>query len=444
MQHRWLYVSVISLLILSLVLVSCDSGTPEAPSAGTEALAGEAELPEGEAEPVELKMTIWGGEHDPEVYQARLDLLEAENPDIKVELVYIPSDYAQKVQTMIAGGTPPDVMQVAEEIHGFSSTGRLLSLSPLIDRYGIDLEDRYGGNGLLEAYSWEGELYAMPDRGGALIMYYNKDMFDAAGIDYPTKKWTWDDFLNAAQAMTIREGDEVLQYGFAAGDWWPWWMSFIYQNGGRIIDNNGNPVFDSPEVIEALQFYTDLMHKYEVAPTPTDFADLGVGPDPLFAQGKAAMITTGFWNVGALQEVDDINWDIAPIFQNKQRATVAFGSGLAVVSDSKHPEAAFKIVEFLTSEEGQTPIIEMKQDIPTNIKSLNGEIFKQTQWSQTPIRLETMAESAEAVFPLPLIPEWNEMLDILGDNLSEVFMGTAEVAPTAATIQAQLEDLLGK
>jgi multiple sugar transport system substrate-binding protein len=443
MKRRWLFISVMSLLLLSLVLGACSSGTPAPSDADTP--AEEEPAAEEEAEPIDLKMTIWGSESDPEVYQARLDLFQAENPNINVEIVYIPSDYAQKVQTMIAGGTPPDIMQLAEDVHGYSSKGQVLSLTPYLEQYDVDLDARYGGSGLVEAYSWGEDLYAMPDRGGALIMYYNKDMFDAAGIDYPTQAWTWDDFLKAAEAMTIREGGDVVQYGFAAGDWWPWWMSFIYQNGGRLIDENGNPTVNTPEVVEALEFYTDLMYEYEVAPTPEDYANLGVNsPDPLFAQGKVAMITTGFWNVGSLQEVEDINWDIAPIFQNEERATVAFGSGLAVSADTEYPEAAFKVVEFLTSEAGQMPIIEMKQDMPTNIQALNSETFKETQWSATPIRMETMAESAEAVFPLPLIPEWNEMLDVFGDNLSEVFLGQTEVAPTVETIQAQLEELLAE
>src|SRR5512140_2726178 len=75
------------------------------------------------AEPITLKMTIWGSGSDPEIYQKRLDLFTAKNPDIKVEVVYIPSDYSQKVQTMIAGGTAPDIMEVAEDIHGYSGKG---------------------------------------------------------------------------------------------------------------------------------------------------------------------------------------------------------------------------------------------------------------------------------------------------------------------------------
>ncbi len=158
-------------------------------------------------------------------------------------------------------------------------------------------------------------------------------------------------------------------YGFAAGDWWPWWMSFMYQNGGRILDDNNNVVVDSPENMEALQFYNDLVYMHQVAPSKEDYANMGdKGPDPLFAQGKVAIEITGFWNIGSLNNVPDLNWDIAPVWQNKERATVAFGSGLAISKDCKYKEEAFKIIEFLTSEEGQLPIVTNKQDAPANKK----------------------------------------------------------------------------
>ena len=140
------------------------------------------------AEPANLKFTFWGSELDQQVYQQRIDLFTAKNPDIKVELVYIPSDYSQKVQTMIAGGTAPDIMQLAEDIHSNSSKGQIIPLDNYITQDSVDLKARYGETGgLTGAYSYDGKLYAMPDRGGALILYYNKDMFDAAGISYPTK-----------------------------------------------------------------------------------------------------------------------------------------------------------------------------------------------------------------------------------------------------------------
>lgn len=391
---------------------------------------------------VKLTLAHWGSTGDVDVYTARLELMKEVYPNIEVEIIYVPSDYDQKVLTMIAGGTPPDIMQVAEGVHAFSDRGQLVNLNEYVEAAGLDLEARFGS--LANTYTRNGELYAMPDRGGAMIVYYNKDMFDAAGIAYPTAEWTWDDMLAAAQALTLRDGDEVTQWGFAAGGWWPWWMSFIYQNGGRILDGR-TPVVNSPEVQEALQFYVDLMYKYEVAPDPEDYANMGLSfgqPDPLFTQGKVAFELTGFWLIGSLQSVPELNWDIAPVWQQKERGTTAFGSGLAITSDCQHKEEAFKVIEFLTSADGQLPIVEMGQDAPVNLDLLNSEAWLSGEYIDADINMSTFAESAPAIFTPPLEPEWNEILQLFDDSLSEVWVGTRPVDDALEQIQSELEFLL--
>ncbi len=426
-----LYKLLIALVVFSLLLSACGGGG--APAA--------TESPKV-TEP--LVMTVWGSQLDPEVYQARLDLFKAKNPEIPVELLYIPSDYSQKVQTMMAGGESLCIIQVAEDVHGYSGKGQIIGLNDYVSKAGVDLAKRYGGTGgLVGAYTWQGQLYAMPDRGGALVMYYNKDMFDKAGLAYPSKDWTWKEFLDAAEKLTVRNGDTVEVYGFAAGDWWPWWMSFIYMNGGAILDANGKPVANSPEAIEAMQFYQDLVYKYKVAPSPEDYANMGQGgPDPVFAQGKAAMSMTGFWAVNSLSEIKELNWDIAPLFGNKKNATVLFGSGLAIAKGCKYPEQAFKVIDFLTGAEGSMPIVTMKQDAPANFEVLSSDAFLNAGWAgDKKINLKALADSADIAFSLPLSPKWNEMQTVLGDNLAELFLGTKDAKTSLDITQPLLEDL---
>lgn len=417
MRQRIVFLFVISLLLLSVSAVTAQ-------------------------EPVTLRMSVWGSLSDQEAYQARLDLAAQEFPNITVELLYTPDDYDQRIQTMMAGGDAPDIVQLAEAIHGYSSRGQLLALDDLISGAELDLAARFGTNHL--QYQYEGSQYALPDRGGAMIVYYNMDMFDAAGIEYPTADWTWEDFLAAAQALTIRDGDAVTQYGFAAGGWWPWWMSFIYQNGGAVLDENGAPAFNTPEVAEALQFYNDLVYTHHVAPSPEDYANLGTNsPDPLFAQGKVAIIMTGFWNIASLRDVPDLNWDIAPVWGNAARGTVAFGSGLAVSSSSAHPEEAFQIINFLTDEAAQTVIVERGQDAPANVAVLSGDLFLSGEtFANRDIYMETFAESADAIIALPLIPQWNEMQSVMSATLDEYFLNTIDTQTAVDQIQFDLEDLL--
>jgi len=390
---------------------------------------------------VKLRLTFWGGELDKKTWQERAQLVSKKFSDVELEVIHIPGDYDQKVQTMIAAGDAPDIIVLAENIHAYSSSGVIVPLNEYIEKYGFDLSQF--PEALVKQYSYQGKIYGIPDRSGAMVLYYNKDYFDEAGIPYPSKSWRWKDFLEAAQKLTVKdENGNIVRWGFAAGDWWPWWMSFMYMNGGKILDENGNPVVYSPENVEALQFYVDLMYKYQVAPTPRDYANLGVSsPDTLFAQGKTAMEMTGYWNIGALKDIADLNWDIAPLFGQKRNATVAFGSALTISRQCKHKDIAFQVIKFLTSIEGQTPIVVNAEDAPANINLLKSDLFLNPPWLKRKINMEAFFESTDMLIDLPITSKWNEMLSIFGDYLDEVFMNQTSVEEALKNIQEELEDL---
>jgi len=388
---------------------------------------------------VTLRLTFWGSELDKKTWEERANLVSEKFPDVELKLIYVPGDYSQKVQTMIAGGDAPDIIVLAEDIHAYSSSGQIISLDQYIKKYGLDLS-QYPST-LIKQYSYDGKIFGIPDRSGAMVLYYNKDYFDEAGIPYPSKSWRWSDFLNAAQKLTIRdENGEIIRYGFAAGDWWPWWMSFMYMNGGKILDEDGNPIVNTPENIEAIQFYNDLVYKYRVAPSPRDYANMGnIGPDQLFAQGKTAMEMTGFWNIGSLKNVPELNWDIAPLFGQKRNATVAFGSALTISKACKYKDVAFKVIKFLTSAQGQTPIVKNAEDAPANIKLLNSDLFLKPSWAKREINMKAFADSSDMIIELPIVPQWNEILEVFGDYLSEVFMNKLSVRKALEKIQEDLE-----
>ena len=391
----------------------------------------------------EVTVAVWGGEQDAKTYRQRADLAGQRVSGVNVKLLHVPNDgdYGKRIQTMINEGDPPDIIQVAESVHSYSSKNQLLPLNDLIQAEKLDLVGRFGERAA-RSYDREGKTWALPDRNGPMVLYYNKDLFDKDGVAYPTADWRWPDFLAAAQKLTVREGGRTMRYGFAAGDWWPWWMVFMLQNGGRILDDAGKPVINSPENVKAMQFYADLVHKHRVAPSKRDYETLKVGnPDQLFAQGNAAMIMTGFWNIASLKDAPQVRWGIAPLFRNTKQATISFQSGLAITKSSKRPELAFKVLDFLTSAEGQKPIATSGQDAPANREVQDSDDFLRPAWALGDVHMDAFKQSAEFAQPPPMTPEWGSMQKVFGTIIGEICDGAVTPKDGLAAAQRSLENL---
>jgi multiple sugar transport system substrate-binding protein len=385
-----------------------------------------------------LTMTVWGGEPDRATYQKRLDLLVQRHPELSVKLQIIPSDsYAQKVQTMIAGGTGPDIMEVAENVNSYSSKSQLLPLDDRAKAAGLDLQKSYGSVGSI--YTYKNQTYAIPDRSGAMIVYYNKSLFSKAGIEPPTADWTWADAEAAFKALTV----PGKQWGYGGAGWWPTWWSFAYQNGGQIIDPaSGKPTVNSPAVVEALS-WVDGLAKAGYIPTKQQYADMGpdTGGDQAFANGKVAVNTTGFWAIANLLK-SDVDWDIAPMWRGKQQAVSAFGSGLSISRTSKNPDAAFKAIAFLTGAEAQKIIIDNGQDVPANLEVQNSDAFLKPAWMTKTINMKAFGESSGFVYRAPFIPEWNEMMKAIDNTTANFWLMKQDAQGAMNDLQKQLESII--
>jgi multiple sugar transport system substrate-binding protein len=410
--------------VACLVASACTSAAPPAP------------------EPV-VTVAVWGGDQDAKTYRQRVDLASARVPGVDVKLLHISKngDYGSTIQKMISDGNPPDIIEVAESVHSYSSKNQLLPLNTFIDAQKLDLAGRFGERAA-HSYDRDGKTWALPDRTGPMVLYYNKDLFDKDGVSYPTADWKWPDFLAAAQKLTVRDGDRTMRYGFAAGDWWPWWMAFMLQNGGRVLDDAGKPVINSPENVKAMQFYADLVHKHHVAPSKKDYEALKISsPDQLFAQGNAAMIMTGFWNIASLKESPQVRWGIAPLFKNTKQATISFQSGLAITKSSTRPELAFKVLDFLTSAEGQKPIATSGQDAPANREVQDSDDFLHPAWAITDVNMGAFKESSQFAYTPPMTPDWGSMQKVFGTIIGEICDGVVTPKDGLAAAQRSLENL---
>jgi multiple sugar transport system substrate-binding protein len=307
----------------------------------------------------------WTGSYGIKLLKENLAQFEKENPTIKVNLINSPEDAASgfvKLKAMLLSGTSPDVVVLYDPLfHVFSTKDVFLDLNPYIAKDSTFNKDDY----FPRAYQfcqYQGKQLAIPRGQNTYILYYNKDLFDKAGLKYPDDTWDWKVFLNACQKLTKdTNGDgRPDQYGFRyGGD--P--SAFIWQNGGDYFNADKTQcTLDKPEVIEALQFITDLINKYKVAPQAAMMKDQDVFQ--AFMSGKVAMTYGGRFYSRVFQDIKAFKWDVAPPPHGKIRATQCDYTLFAIAKNSKHADAAWKLVSYLSGPEIQKRASKTLDDIP--------------------------------------------------------------------------------
>ncbi len=283
---------------------------------------------------------------------------EAENPDIQVQLEPVGSgDYYARILTQIAAGDPPDLLQIGDDaVPMFVERGALLPLDDFIEgaEYPLDLAIYLPG--MLTPGRRDGVQYMLPKDYSPMAVYYNKRLFDEAGVPYPQEGWSWDEFLETAQALTVRDADgNVTQWGVQLpAAWTTGFEAWVAQAGGRLISEDGSQFagfMDSPEVQEAVQFYADLYNEYQVAPPPADMNAFG-GGNSEFDSGTAAMRIFGRWPQAGMLENPAIDLGIVGLPAGAERANVLFWSGFGISTLSENPEAAWRFMRYYVGEPG--------------------------------------------------------------------------------------------
>ncbi|MFW5795894.1 MAG: ABC transporter substrate-binding protein [Alkalispirochaeta sp.] len=306
--------------------------------------------------PVTIEYWHWSPNEN-DVVEAMIADFEAEHPDIKVNVTSMaPSDYWTRIRLQASQNALPDVLEMSSGfLESWATDGFLYDLAPYIT--GSPEADEFYPSLLESPRSIAGTdgYFALPYAFVMPVLYFNKDMFDAAGISYPDADWTWDDFLDAAEALTIDTDDdgEIDQWGHHFYGRYAQVEPWIYANDGALIDRDAMRFDPDANAMEALDFLVSLVLDHEVVPPPKTVAELDT--EEVFAQGISAMWIDGSWNIDYIRDNagDDYNWGIAPV------PTGPSGSGdlvygwsdfIAISRDTEHPDAAWQLLSFLAGE----------------------------------------------------------------------------------------------
>ncbi len=287
-----------------------------------------------------------------------IEQFEAANPDIQVQLEPVGSgDYYARILTQIAAGDPPDLLQIGEDaVPMFVDKGAFVPLDDFIAGADYPLDTGIYLPGVLEPGRWNNQQYLLPKDFSPLAVYYNKKLFDAAGLPYPKDGWTWDEFLDTAQKLTkTDDSGKTVQWGVQLpGPWTTGFEYWVAAAGGKLISADGKQFagyMDSPEVQAAVQFYADLYNKYKVAPLPADMNAFG-GGNSEFDNGTAAMRLFGRWPQSGMKDNPNIDLGVVGMPVGKTRANVLFWGGFGISALSQNQEAAWRFLRYYSGAEG--------------------------------------------------------------------------------------------
>jgi multiple sugar transport system substrate-binding protein len=440
------------LLVFSMLLTACGgAATATEPPQPTQAATQPPEAtqpteatqsPEPTSAPgeaVTLTFVGWGGPEEQDVFKKLVDTFNKNNPDIVIKYTPMPDDYVTKLKTMIAGGTPPDIAYVPDgDFSAFAPKGALVSIQKFVDASTVIDPDNIWPSAL-NRYRYDpaaksigtGDLYALPKDIGPTAIYINKDLFNAAGVPLPDPETplTWDQVVEIGTKITTdANGKHPGEAGFdpntvnvwGVGDLW--FENAVYGNGGQIVSDDAHTfVADSPETVAAVQFLADLTHKYQVHPTSQQTASQDIGQ--MFESGKVALTTNGRWATTGYRNTLTFDWDVIPNLVGPSGKVYAaapdckFGGwsgsvGVAIISGSngeKHPEQAYRFIEFIAGPEGQTEQAALGFQIPNQRDLADSEVFLQSD--QKPANAKVLLEAARCEFPgpwtkTPLYGQW--------------------------------------
>ncbi|WP_054949177.1 ABC transporter substrate-binding protein [Numidum massiliense] len=379
---------------------------------------------------------------------------EKENPGVKLNVLSVPYDqYDSKLSTLIAGGTPPDVWSHWGQ-SGFADyykRGLIADLSPFMD----DFDKSKMQDKLLDIYNIDGKQHGIPFSSFTSFFYYNKELLDKAGIDYPEYKWNdpewnWDKVVDMAKQLTKDYGKPNGVYGFTMNlgdtiDTYGWdWGADIYGDEAYKSGMVGESQLTGPKFIESVTFFRDLIFKEKVSPT-ADITQAAQQTGDPFVAGKVAMNMTGAWGLGNYEK-GKMKFGVAPIPTGPAGTAtpILYVDPLMISSKSKHPDEAWKLVKFLASTEAQKMWVEVTGFPPADTEAYEDwySRFKDN------IDVAYLKELNEAAIengkesPNHLLSGYAEILTFLTNESEPIFLKNEDPKQLLEKMDPKFNDLL--
>ncbi|MBM3258302.1 MAG: sugar ABC transporter substrate-binding protein [Candidatus Sericytochromatia bacterium] len=382
-----------------------------------------------------LRFSTWGSLDEIATLRPILEAFTRKE-GVPVELIHIPDEYAHKLRLMVVGGTVPDVMFMSNEaLPGFARKGVLADLALRLAKDG-QLRERDFFPQVLDAMRWKGTLHGLPRDLSNLVVFYNKDLFDEAGVPYPKPGWTMADLQRIAPKLTVPGKRWAIGFQPNPLIWTPW----VWSHGGDIVDASMTRcTLGDPAAREGLQVYLDLRHRQHVAPSDKDTGNARM--TQLFATGKLAMFVYGRWAVPGYRRKIKFNWDVTTFPAGPAGSVVdTDASGWAMSARTRQPEAAWKLIRHLASRESIEAFTRSGLIVPSRPDVAYGPAFLSGSPAGSRVFLDVIAKGRPTRVP----PAYDEITWELIDGLGPMWTGEESLDEALPPVIKRVDALLAE
>lgn len=378
----------------------------------------------------------WDGANG-QVLQTLIDQYEEANPGVTIEAVFTPgAELTAKLQTAIAGRQPP-TMAIADLVAMplLTSSGALAPLDNYLEQSSLELSDYYEGP--LAYGLYEGSRYSLPVSASNLGLFWNKDLFEQAGLDPNTPPQTWDELVAFSRQIKEATGKWGMELYTQGGEGTSWqWQVYLWEAGGDVLtDDLSAPAFNSDAGTEALQYWVDLIHEEQVS---------SLEPWGLFGRGEAAMVMDGSWMTQffPMQVSFELGSATMPTPEGGQAATNMGGEQIFMFEgDEATKQAAWDFIEWFSSTE-----VQVEWDKGTGFMPIRRSVAEDpsyTAWvtNARPL-LQPFVESMAVAHARPPVARYPQVSDTLGKYIVEALYQRMEPAAALEMAASEVQPLL--
>lgn len=415
-------------LMISMMLGACGGAPTVAPVAETPEAGGELEGT--------VSFMIFGDPAELAAYQSLVAAFEVKFPKIKIELIHIPgqSDYRKRLGADFAAGTPADVVLINYRRYAsLAAKGALEPLGPYLEKSALIQEGDFYAESIQPFY-WDGELMCIPQNLSSLVVYYNKALFDQANLPYPKDDWTWDEFLQTAQALTKDlDGDGMIdQHGLGTEASIFRLAPFVWQNGGDIVDDPQAPTrltLDAPAAFEATKWFVELQTVHHVVPNQEE--ESAEDSESRFQNGRLAMFMNSRRGVPTYREITGFDWDVAALPRNVQPAGILHADAYCMPASVENKDLVWTFIEYANSFEGQTIIVASGRTVPSLKAVAESPAFLDP--NAKPLNSRVFLDTIPFIRGVPVMETWVDIESIVGEELERAFYGDVTVEEAIQT-----------